>query len=122
VIETKARRRRDSRNGKPDHVVAYDGKRLEFPCGYDVDSVVQVERTAAWLRDFLAKRTAEPVVVNAVIAIPGWYVETKGNYPVKVLNAVYLTKYLRSQSANMETAQLQRIVAALDDKCRDLEF
>jgi hypothetical protein len=54
--------------------------------------------------------------------IPGWYVETKGNYPVKVMNAVYLTKYLRSQSANMETAQLQRIVAALDDKCRDLEF
>jgi hypothetical protein len=38
------------------------------------------------------------------------------------MNAVYLTKYLRSQSANMETAQLQRIVAALDDKCRDLEF
>jgi hypothetical protein len=122
VIETKARRRRGSRNGKPEHVVAYDGKGLEFPCGYDSETIPQAERNAQWLSEFLSKRTAETVKVDAVVAIPGWYVETKGNFPVKVMNASYLVKYLRGQNAKLESAQVQRMVAALDDKCRDLEF
>ena len=122
VIETKARRRRGSRNKKPEHVVAYDGKGLEFPCGYDGETIPQAERNARWLAEFLSKRTAESVVVDAVVAIPGWYVETKGNFPVKVMNAGYLVKYLRGQGTKLEAAQVQRIIAALDDKCRDVEF
>ena len=122
VIETKARRRRGSRNGKPEHVVIYDGKGLEFPCGYDAEAIVQAERNARWLAEFLSKRTAETVTVDAVVAIPGWYVETKGNFAVKVMNASYLAKYLRGLGAKLEAVQVQRIVAALDDKCRDVEF
>ncbi len=122
VIETKARRRRGSRNGKPEHVVAYDGKGLGFPRGYDAETIPQAERNARWLSEFLSKRTAESVLVEAVVTIPGWYVETKGNFPVKVMNAGYLTKYLRGQGTKLEASQVQRIVAALDDKCRDLEF
>ncbi len=122
VIETKARRRRGTRNGRAEHVVAYDGKGLEFPCWYDTETIPQAERSAQWLTEFLSKRTAEPVIVEAVVAIPGWYVETKGNFPVKVMNAPYLAKFLRGQTIKVEPAQVQRIVAALDDKCRDLEF
>ena len=122
VIETKARRRRGSRNKKPEHVVTYDGKGLEFPCGYDSETIPQAERNARWLAEFLSKRTAEPVAVDVVVAIPGWYVETKGNFSVKVMNAGYLVKYLRGQGTKLEAAQVQRIIAALDDKCRDLEF
>lgn len=122
VIETKARRRRGSRNGKPEHVVSYDGKGLEFPCGYDPETIPQAERQARWLTEFLSKRTAEPLAVEAVVAIPGWYVETKGNFPVKVMNAAYLARFLRGQSPKLAAAQVQRIVALLDDKCRDVEF
>jgi hypothetical protein len=122
VIETKARRRRGSRNGKPEHVVTYDGKGLEFPCGYDVETIPQAERNAQWLAEFLSTRTAEPAVVQAVVTIPGWFVEPKGNFPVKVMNANYLVKYLRGQTTKLEPAQVQRIVAALDDKCRNVEF
>jgi hypothetical protein len=122
VIETKARRRRGSRNGQPEHVVSYDGRQLNFPCGYDAAALEQAERNARWLAEYLSKRTAAPVPVGAVVAIPGWYVETKGNFPVKVMNAGYLAKYLRGQSVKLEVAQVQRIVAALDDKCRNVEF
>ncbi len=122
AIEAKARRRRGSRNGKPEHVVEYDGRRLIFPCGHDPNAIEQVERNAKWLAEYLAKRTAEPVVVEPVVVIPGWYVETKGNFPVKVMNTGYLTKFLRGQSPKLDAAQVQRIVAALDDKCRDVEF
>jgi len=122
VIESKARRRRGTRNAKPEHVVTYDGKGLEFPCWYDTETIPQAEHNARWLGEFLSKRTAEPITVEAVVAIPGWYVETKGNFPVKVMNAAYLAKFLRGQSQKLAVAQVQRIVALLDDKCRDVEF
>jgi hypothetical protein len=122
LIETKARRRRPSRDGQPAHVVAYDGKVLQFPAGTDAKPVPQAERNARWLAEFLTKRTAEPVTVEPVLALPGWFVETKGNFPVKAMNATYLAKYLRGQSEKVEPAQVRRIIAVLDEKCRDVEF
>ena len=54
--------------------------------------------------------------------MPGWFVETGGNFPVKVTNATYLVGFLRGQRENIHPAQVQRIVAALDEKCRDVEI
>jgi hypothetical protein len=122
VIETKARSRRASRNGRPEHVVAYDGKALRFPSGDDTKAIPQAERNARWLAEFLTKRTAEPVTVEPLVVVPGWYVETEGNFPVKVMNASYLAGYLRGQSEKIAAAQVRRIIAVLDEKCRDVEF
>jgi hypothetical protein len=97
LIQTKARRRRTPRGAQPRHVVTYDGRCLSFPSGDDMKAVPQVERNARWLTDFLAKKTAEPVNVEGIIVVPGWYTESKGNYPVKVMNANYLVKFLRKQ-------------------------
>ena len=41
---------------------------------------------------------------------------------VKVMNTSYLRSYLRKQPETMDPAQVRRIIAALDDKCRTLEF
>ncbi len=122
LIETKARRRRASRNGQPEHVVAYDGNTLQFPSSYDTAAIAQAERNARWLAEFLSKMTAEAVTVEPLVVLPGWFVETKGNFPVKVMNATYLTGYLRGQRERIEPTQARRIVAALDAKCRDVEF
>jgi len=122
LIETKARRRYPSRNGKPAHEVTYDGKGLEFPSHYDTATIPQTARNAEWLAQQLTKVTALPVAVQPVVALPGWYVQTKGNFPVKVMNATYLAKYLRTQSVLLDEKQVQRIIAWLDAKCRDVEF
>ena len=122
LIETKARRRRASRSQQPNHVVVYDGKALKFPSGDDTRAIAQAQRNAGWLAEFLAKMTAEPVTVEPVVVVPGWYVETKGAFPVKVMNATYLARYLRGQSEKLAPAQARRIIAALDEKCRDVEF
>lgn len=122
LIETKARRRHGSRNGKPAHEVTYDGKGLEFPSHYDTKTIPQAARNAEWLAQRLTKVTALPVTVQPVVALPGWYVQTKGNFPVKVMNAAYLAKYLRSQGVVLDDKQVQRIIAWLDDQCRDVEF
>ena len=96
MIETKARRRRPSRNGQPEHVVIYDGKTLQFPAGYDAEAVPQAERNARWLSNYLTKKTGENVAIQALVVLPGWFVEQgKGNFNVKAMNAAYLAGFLR---------------------------
>lgn len=59
-----------------------------------------------------------------MVVLPGWYVEramadTKG---LAAMNATYLKKYLTNQPAQLPAAQVRRIIAALDEMCRDLKF
>jgi hypothetical protein len=123
LIETKARRRRPSRNGQPEHVVIYNGKTLQFPAGYDADAVPQAERNARWLSNHLTKKTGENVAIQALIVLPGWFVEQgKGNFNVKAMNAAYLAGFLRRQDENLDAAQVRRLITALDEKCRTLDF
>lgn len=123
AVETKARSRRPSQGIQPDHVVVYDGKTLRFPSGtYDVDAVAQAESNARDLGEFLSRHTAEEVTVEPLLILPGWYVETKGNFAVKVMNATYLAGYLRGQRERVQPTQVRRILALLDEKCRDVEF
>ena len=103
-------------------MVFYDGRTLCFPTGNDRDAVTQSKRNADWLADFLGKKTAEVVSVQPLVVLPGWYTETKGNFPVKVMNTAYLRSYLRKQPETISPAQVRRIIAALDDKCPTLEF
>jgi hypothetical protein len=123
LIETKARRRRPSRNEQPEHIVVFDGKTLQFPSGYDAEAVPQAERNARWLSNHLTKKTGEGVAIQPLIVLPGWFVEQgKGNFNVKAMNAAYLAGFLRREDEKLEPAQVRRIITALDEKCRTLEF
>ena len=124
LIETKARRRRASRNGQPVHEVAFDGEFLQFPFGRDAKPIEQAKRNAKWLSNFLQKKTGNPVWVEPLVVLPGWFVQNseKGDFPVKVMNTTFLLGFLRRQPEKLEPAQVRRIITALDEKCRDVEF
>ena len=38
------------------------------------------------------------------------------------MNATYLAGFLRNQRERIQSLQVQCLIAALDDKCRDVEF
>ncbi|HTV48764.1 MAG TPA: nuclease-related domain-containing protein [Phycisphaerae bacterium] len=126
LIETKARRRRGSRNGLQEHKVIFDGESLQFPSYKykDAEPIKQAKRNAIWLANYLYKKTGESVRVEALVILPGWFVRNseKGNFPVQVMNAKYLIQFLRGQDSKIESAQVRRIITALDEKCRDVEF
>ena len=124
LVETKARRRRASRKGQPEHEVAYNGEVLQFPSGTEAKPIHQAKINAKWLSNFLSKKTGEQVRVEPLVVLPGWFVRIteKGNFPVKVMNANYLVRYLQGQPESIEPVQVRRIIAALDEKCRDVEF
>jgi len=123
LIETKARRRRGGRNGQGEHIVRYDGSTLTFPFGSDPKPIQQAQRNAEWLSNYLGKKTGEPVEVVPLVVLPGWFVEKqKSNFAVEVMNARYLVGYLQRQDETIAPAQVKRIIAALEEKCRDMEF
>ena len=124
LIETKPRRRRTGRNPQPAHEVVFNGDSLQFPAGKDTKSLKQAQRNAAWLSNYLAKKTGDPVRVEPLVVLPGWFVRIseKGNFPVKAMNANYLAHYLSAQPEVMPPAQVRRIITALEEKCRDVEF
>jgi hypothetical protein len=124
LIETKARRRRASRNGQPAHEVVFDGEALQFPTFKETKPLDQAKRNAAWLSNYLTKKTGEPVRVEPLVVLPGWFVRIveKGNFPVKAMNANYLVRFLSGQPEIIEKAQVRRIITSLDEKCRDVEF
>lgn len=123
LIETKTRRRRGSRNGQGEHIVRYDGKALSFPLGNDSKPIKQAQRNAEWLSNHLGKKTGEPVEVRSLVVLPGWFVEKQnGNLSVEVMNARYLVRFLQRQDEAITPTQVKRIIAALDEKCRDVEF
>jgi hypothetical protein len=124
VIETKARSRRAVSTKQPAHKVGYDAETLYFPTGEDRQAIPQARRNAKWVAEYLTKKTGERVEAAPLVVLPGWYVEraaadTKG---VAAMNATYLKKYLASQQSHLPAAQVCRIITALDEKCRDIEF
>jgi hypothetical protein len=122
LIETKARRRRVMPKGKPDHIVKYDGQMLVFPFAYNSKAVPQAERSSRWLADYLEKKTGESVAVEAIIVLPGWWVDSDDNLKIKAMNCNYLLKYLSGRKDVLGPTPVRRIVTALEEKCRTLEF
>jgi hypothetical protein len=97
--------------------------RLELGSPRGTNPLQQAERNARWLSNHLTKKTGENVSIQALIVLPGWFVEQgKGNFNVKAMNAAYLAGFLRREDEKLEPAQVRRIINALDEKCRTLEF
>jgi hypothetical protein len=123
-FETKARRKRGSSKGQAAHEVIYDGNALQFPSYRDAKPIDQARRNAKWLSNYLGRKTGEPVQVVPLVVLPGWFVtmSAKGSFPVRVMNTTFLHGYLQRENEKIEAAQVRRIIAVLDEKCRDMEF
>jgi hypothetical protein len=123
LIETKTYRRRGGKSGQAAHEVMYDGEKLQFPFSKTSQPIDQASRNAKWLSNYLNKKTGEWVDVTPLVVLPGWFGNSaKGNFRVSVMNANYLAGFLRRQNERIQPSQVRRIMAALEDKCRDVEF
>ena len=126
VIETKTRRRRKVAGPQASHVVRFDAETgtLYFPAGENRKAIPQARRNAEWLADYLTKKTAELVTTEALVVLPGLFVETDkpNRCGVAAMNAKSLKGYFSGRPAKISDAQVRRIIAAVDEKCRDVEF
>lgn len=122
-IETKSRAKYFMEDGKSKVRVEFDGKTLNFPSHKETKPVEQVRRNAKWLKDWLAKASAEQVDVRPVLAFPGWWVENKSRSDVLLVSGKNVRGFLRNSTTGtpLNSEQIQRIVHQIEQRCRDIE-
>jgi hypothetical protein len=89
---------------------------------HDAEAANQAERNAQWIRKLLSAFPPKDIPVQPIIVLPGWYVESKVNYPIKAMNATYLVGYLKGAKRIFTPEQLEPVIQRLDERCRTLEF
>lgn len=122
AIETKGRGKPDKGRGKYDATVIFDGNVLKFPDWEDRKFIEQARRQAGWLQTWISKAIGENVDVQAVLALPGWYVERKAKSDVIIYNGKSPQSWARAQKRNrLSNNQIDRINHQLEQRCRDVE-
>ena len=122
VLETKARARRKATRDQEEQKVLFDGGTLQSPWCDDAKAARQAGRNARWVREYIVDFAPPDIGVQPVIVVPGWWVESLGNYPIKAMNAKYLVGYLVRSERRFTAEQLRPVNRRLDERCRDLEF
>ncbi|HEY0502911.1 MAG TPA: nuclease-related domain-containing protein [Lysobacter sp.] len=77
AIETKSVRKPPATGAKDHFKVSYDGHRLRFPDFSDEKRLQQTRRQAEWLAGYLQQTLKRKVPVKAVLALPGWWIDTQ---------------------------------------------
>lgn len=123
AIETKYRTKRPGRNGGRDQDATFDGNRIEFASGdYDAKAAGQARDNARWLANTLSKAVGEPVKVQPIVALPGWWVTLKANSDVKVLSGKQVAGFIAKSPVALSEKFIQQISYQLEQRCRDVEF
>jgi hypothetical protein len=86
AVRTLTRRRGGRGRGKEDVTVYVQGDELRFPDGVDLKSVPRARKAAQLLADRLREPVGRAVEVRPVLALPGWFVDSRSATDVPVVN------------------------------------
>jgi len=117
AVETKAELRSDRGRGAEDATVLFDGHRLSFPGHSGTGYLDQAGRQASWLSHWLRTKLGEDVPVKPVLALPGWFVDRRGDGSVSVVNPKEAAKLLQGSSV-LDRKRQERIAFQLERACR----
>ncbi len=122
AVETKGRSKPSRNDGSAEREVVYDGTQLEFPGWVERKPLVQAERQAKWLQEWLTKKVGEPVSVQPVLALPGWFIKRTKAGGIAVINGKNSTGFFLSGNNRepLTEQQVNRIVFAVDQQCRNV--
>lgn len=121
AVETKGRTKALRRKGKVEATVTYDGELLQFPNSYETEPLLQAQRQADWLREWLTGTVGEPVYVQPVLALPGWYVVRKVDRPIKLIGGKEANSLAKPNGINLSAEMIQKIAHQVEQRCRDVE-
>ncbi|GAT34058.1 nuclease-related domain-containing protein [Terrimicrobium sacchariphilum] len=122
AIETKTRRKGRAREGFADHKVFYDGRQLIWPWAEDTYGLQQATNEAEWLTKWIRQMTGLDIAARPVLALPGWWVETRTPGPVAVQNPKNLPTHILGKGlCILDPQQVDLIARQLDSRCRDVK-
>ena len=85
-IETETREKPQHGRSVEDATAIYDGRAVSYPDGTEDESVRHARDRARWLSDWLMQSTGEVTPVQAVLALPRWVIDRRGQGEVLVIN------------------------------------
>lgn len=123
AVETKARAKPDTGDGKADARVELHGRALRFPTWTETEPLEQAKRQAEGLSRWLSKAVGETVAVWAVVALPGWFVVTEKPGDVLVYNGRnYRSLFPKARpDSPLDQVMIQRIAHQVEQRCRNIE-
>lgn len=121
AIETKGRAKPNRDRGTEDAKVIYDKNVLSFPTWSETKPLDQTRKQAAWLSRWLSSAVGEPIKVKPVLALPGWFVESKSFDDVLLISGRQAYKILETNHGSLTSSLIKRIEHQLDHRCRDVE-
>jgi len=122
AVETKARQKPTTGSGRSDARVIYDGQKLHFPDWTETKPLEQAYNGAQWLSKWLNSAVGDPIYVQPVIALPGWFVERTSSNGVQVINPKQFRSILKSsKDKKLDEKLISRIVHQIDQRCRDVQ-
>jgi hypothetical protein len=122
AVETKGRSK-PAKDGKAiAWEVSYDGTSLLFPGWTETKPLQQARNQAKWVREWLSSAVGEPVAVQAVLILPGWFIRRTSGSDIPVLSGREADKYFPKFKCGVTLSEqlIQRIVHQLDQRCRDV--
>lgn len=122
AVETKGRSKPIKSSGDHAFKVSFDGQKLIFPEHEETAPVNQARRQAESLQKWLSKAIAEPIKVKAVIALPGWYVNTTKKTDIALINGKNPDSFFNSMKNGLLTQkQVDQIAFQLETISRTIE-
>lgn len=121
AVETKGRPKRTDTTGKTDAQVSFDGTKLTFPNWSETSPINQAQRQAQWLQDWLSKATGADVLVQPVLALPGWFIKRTKQGGLPVINGKTPEKFFEKFGTQIMSEQsINQVVHQIDQKCRTI--
>ncbi len=122
AIESETRQRETGRQASRDHEVTFDGRQLIWPWGPDRDTVAGIEGECASFSKWLLQTTGYRIHANALLTVPGWWIDITGRGIVTVANhKQVLAAATAKQEAFLAPEQIEKICRELELHCRDVE-
>lgn len=113
AVRTLTRRGAGRGRGKDDVTVYAQGDELRFPDASDVTSVPRARKAAQLLADRLREPLGRPVEVRPVLALPGWFVDSRTGTDVPVVNPREATRLLVGARV-LDAAAMDELVELLE--------
>jgi hypothetical protein len=77
---------------------------------------------AGWLAKHLSSAVGQPVTVEPILALPGWFVKERiGRGPVYVINPRSPRKFFVQNRVVFNSQQIQQLAHQLEQLCRDID-
>jgi hypothetical protein len=120
AVETKTRRKMKGENGAKVTVL---GDALQYPWGIDYGDLGQAQEDARWLADWLSKMSEQPVNVESILVLPGWFIDRRARPGVTVLSGSEVAANIPKLNGTATSeSEVRRLAAIIEDRNRSIEY